>query len=138
MHSFIRIFSSSSLLPRDQWKLNWDVNFSKTGIVKKCLLGYFLLVIARDVTDLMYYMCAQIGAGAVGVFRVDVTDTGAGIAAEDQQKLFGEFTQFNKNELQAGGKCSHFTYWCPFSLESLFNRWIWFRSVDFQTHRPHA
>ena len=47
---------------------------------------------------------AQVGAGAAGIFRVDVTDTGAGIAAEDQKKLFGEFTQFNKNELQAGGR----------------------------------
>jgi len=34
---------------------------------------------------------------------VKVTDSGAGIALEDQHKLFSEFAQFNKNELQAGG-----------------------------------
>ena len=40
----------------------------------------------------------------MGILRVDVTDTGVGIAPEDQQNLFGEFAQFKKNELQGGGK----------------------------------
>ena len=39
----------------------------------------------------------------MGVFRVEVTDTGAGIAKEDQKKVFSEFAQFNRNELQGGG-----------------------------------
>jgi len=39
----------------------------------------------------------------VGVFRLEVTDSGAGIAEEDQKKVFGEFAQFNRNELQGGG-----------------------------------
>ena len=39
----------------------------------------------------------------MGVFRVAVTDSGAGLSQEEQQNIFGEFTQFNKNTLQAGG-----------------------------------
>lgn len=39
----------------------------------------------------------------MGIFRVDVVDTGAGIAPENQDKVFGEFVQFSRNELQAGG-----------------------------------
>ena len=40
----------------------------------------------------------------MGVLRVEVIDTGAGIAEEDQAKVFGEFAQFNRNELQGGGE----------------------------------
>ena len=43
------------------------------------------------------------GQDAVGCLRVEVTDSGVGLTAEEQSNLFGEFTQFNKNELQAGG-----------------------------------
>jgi len=39
----------------------------------------------------------------VGYLRVDVIDSGAGISTDDQTKVFGEFTQFNKNDLQGGG-----------------------------------
>ena len=39
----------------------------------------------------------------MGCLRVEVTDSGVGLTAEEQSNLFGEFTQFNKNELQAGG-----------------------------------
>ena len=44
----------------------------------------------------------------VGVLRVEVVDTGAGIALEDQAKVFGQFAQFNRNELQKGGDLSFF------------------------------
>lgn len=35
--------------------------------------------------------------------RISVTDTGAGIAMEHQNRVFGEFSQFDRNELQSGG-----------------------------------
>ena len=56
---------------------------------------------------------------AVGLLRVDVTDSGAGIALEDQDKVFGEFNQFNRNDLQGGGMYACM-YVCmrPWRLES--------------------
>lgn len=36
------------------------------------------------------------------VLRVEVTDSGAGISAENQKKLFGQYVQFNANVLQKG------------------------------------
>lgn len=39
----------------------------------------------------------------IGHFRVDVADTGAGIARENFGKIFGEFSQVNKSSLQGGG-----------------------------------
>eukprot|EP01036_Dinobryon_divergens_P026188 gene26187-34806_t len=38
-----------------------------------------------------------------GYLRIEVVDSGAGIAIENQPKLFNEFTQFNRNNLQGGG-----------------------------------
>lgn len=46
---------------------------------------------------------SRVGVDAVGLLRVEVTDTGAGISPADQHKVFGEFTQFNRNQLQGGG-----------------------------------
>ncbi len=40
----------------------------------------------------------------MGMFRVEVVDTGVGISVDDQNRIFGEFTQFNKDELQGGGR----------------------------------
>lgn len=42
---------------------------------------------------------------AVGLFRLEVVDTGVGLSAEDQKKIFGELREFNKDELQGGGNC---------------------------------
>ena len=39
----------------------------------------------------------------IGMFRLEVVDSGAGMAVEDQKKVFGQFAQFNRNELQKGG-----------------------------------
>lgn len=39
----------------------------------------------------------------IGSFKVEVIDTGAGIAKENFGKVFGEFVQINKNSLQEGG-----------------------------------
>eukprot|EP01035_Chromulina_nebulosa_P069251 gene69251-biopygen6297 len=44
----------------------------------------------------------KFGKDAVGCLRVEVSDSGVGLTAEEQRNLFGEFTQYNKNELQAG------------------------------------
>ena len=45
----------------------------------------------------------QFEPDAVGFFRVEVSDKGVGLSEEEQRNIFGEFTQFNKNELQNGG-----------------------------------
>ena len=39
----------------------------------------------------------------MGYLRVEVKDSGVGLSEEEQKNVFGEFTQFNKNELQGGG-----------------------------------
>lgn len=39
----------------------------------------------------------------VGFLRVEVVDNGAGIALQDQARVFKEFSQFNRNKLQGGG-----------------------------------
>lgn len=39
----------------------------------------------------------------IGDVMVEVIDSGVGIAIENQSKVFGEFTQFDRNKLQAGG-----------------------------------
>ena len=41
---------------------------------------------------------------AVGVLRVEVSDSGAGIEPINRDKVFGQFSQFNRNELQGGGR----------------------------------
>jgi hypothetical protein len=49
-------------------------------------------------------VCAsETGRVAVGALVVQVIDEGAGIAPENQAKLFKEIVQFNPGELQAGG-----------------------------------
>eukprot|EP00597_Dinobryon_sp_UTEXLB2267_P018401 CAMPEP_0201112880 /NCGR_PEP_ID=MMETSP0812-20130820/77514_1 /ASSEMBLY_ACC=CAM_ASM_000668 /TAXON_ID=98059 /ORGANISM="Dinobryon sp., Strain UTEXLB2267" /LENGTH=717 /DNA_ID=CAMNT_0047376309 /DNA_START=781 /DNA_END=2938 /DNA_ORIENTATION=- len=45
----------------------------------------------------------QAGMVNVGSLRVEVADSGAGIATKDQNAVFGEFIQFNRNEQQQGG-----------------------------------
>lgn len=39
----------------------------------------------------------------MGVLRVEVVDSGAGIAPENHKRVFGQFAQFHSNELQGGG-----------------------------------
>mmetsp|Transcript_17069 Transcript_17069/g.23459 ORF Transcript_17069/g.23459 Transcript_17069/m.23459 type:complete len:922 (+) Transcript_17069:41-2806(+) len=41
---------------------------------------------------------------ASGYLRVEVTDSGGGFAAADQEKAFGEFSQFKHSELEGEGK----------------------------------
>jgi len=43
-------------------------------------------------------------AGVTSFLRVEVTDSGAGIAIENQDKVFKEFAQFDRNKLQGGGE----------------------------------
>ena len=48
--------------------------------------------------------CFQLSDGlSVGTLRFEVVDSGAGISAMDQKRIFGEFAQFNRDELQGGG-----------------------------------
>jgi len=48
-------------------------------------------------------MINQMGVEAVGLLRVEVTDSGLGIAEEDQQRVFGQFAQFHQADLQGQG-----------------------------------
>jgi signal transduction histidine kinase len=74
-------------------------NFGNHGVRTICCVCYFP-------DNLQYYN--QFGPDAVGVFRVEVTDSGVGLTEDEQRNIFGEFTQFNKNELQGGGNMSVF------------------------------
>ena len=40
---------------------------------------------------------------AVGVLRVEVSDSGAGIESANRDKVFGQVSLFNRNDLQGGG-----------------------------------
>jgi signal transduction histidine kinase len=40
----------------------------------------------------------------IGWFRFEVTDSGVGISAAQRKAVFGEFSQFDRNELQGGGE----------------------------------
>ena len=58
---------------------------------------------SRDVSEVDTNCSQTTKAKVVGSLRVDVTDNGAGIAVENQGKVFGEFSQFDRNNLQGGG-----------------------------------
>jgi len=45
----------------------------------------------------------KMGMVNMGYFRVEVTDSGAGIDTKDKNEIFGEFIQFNRNEQQQEG-----------------------------------
>jgi len=48
-------------------------------------------------------IASKVGVEAVGLLRVEVTDSGLGIAEEDQQRVFGQFAQFHQADLQGQG-----------------------------------
>eukprot|EP00597_Dinobryon_sp_UTEXLB2267_P014484 CAMPEP_0170111490 /NCGR_PEP_ID=MMETSP0020_2-20130122/8505_1 /TAXON_ID=98059 /ORGANISM="Dinobryon sp., Strain UTEXLB2267" /LENGTH=454 /DNA_ID=CAMNT_0010337027 /DNA_START=701 /DNA_END=2062 /DNA_ORIENTATION=- len=48
-------------------------------------------------------IASKMGVEAVGLLRVEVTDSGLGIAEEDQQRVFGQFAQFHQADLQGQG-----------------------------------
>jgi signal transduction histidine kinase/CheY-like chemotaxis protein len=52
--------------------------------------------------------------------RLSVTDSGAGISAENQKKLFGQYVQFNANKLQKG-RGSGLGLWITKSIVELHN-----------------
>jgi len=43
------------------------------------------------------------GDDSIGVLRVEVMDSGVGIGPENHHRVFGEFSQFKRNEHQGGG-----------------------------------
>ena len=47
------------------------------------------------------------GVKRYGELVVEIADQGAGIDSSHLHKLFGQFTQFNRNELQGGGRMIH-------------------------------
>ena len=78
---------------------------SHTAIRDKVLL--LLDRSSKSIGQISFWLLLfQFGPDAVGFFRVEVTDSGVGLTEEEQRNIFGEFTQFNKNELQGGGNFS--------------------------------
>lgn len=67
-----------------------------------------LMVTTREKDKQQTQFSGEWGEGVEGVFRLEVTDSGTGLSPDEQRKLFGEFTQFNKNELQGGGDFMYF------------------------------
>ena len=62
-------------------------------------------MLSRSYTKIYFAVVfEQFGVEAVGFFRMEVVDTGVGLSAEDQKRIFGEFTQFKNSELHGGGK----------------------------------
>ena len=43
----------------------------------------------------------------MGVLRVEVTDSGAGIESTNRDKVFGQNSKFNRNDLKGGGRLPH-------------------------------
>ena len=77
----------------------------------------------------------------MGLLRVEVTDTGVGIHPESQKMLFGEFVQFNKNDLQGGGApnkiMSNFPT-IPQIIHVTSPRWLWTWIMDFPPNHANA
>jgi signal transduction histidine kinase len=63
----------------------------------------------------------------VGTLSVSVKDTGAGIAKENHDKVFGQFSQFNANELQGGGG-SGLGLWISKQIAELHGGRMYFKS----------
>ena len=63
-------------------------------------LSEFLNLNGLKLTYLQHQVVGMVTAGSL---RVEVTDSGAGIDSKDQNAIFGEFIQFNRNEQQQGG-----------------------------------
>ena len=40
----------------------------------------------------------------MGVLRVEVSDSGAGIESTNRDKVFGQISLFDRNDLQGGGR----------------------------------
>ena len=55
-----------------------------------------------EVKEPMLLLPEEKNHGLRDVLRLEVSDTGAGISAANQTKLFGEYVQFNANKLQQG------------------------------------
>ena len=57
----------------------------------------------RDMHRIRRNSSSETGSVTCGKLRIVVTDTGAGISLDNQQRLFKEIVQFNPEVLQAGG-----------------------------------
>eukprot|EP01036_Dinobryon_divergens_P031854 gene31854-41336_t len=62
-----------------------------------------------------------------GYLRIEITDSGAGIALENQSRVFNQFAQFNRNTLQGGGG-SGLGLWICRNLAAMHGGAMHFRS----------
>lgn len=98
-------FSRESFVNIDIYRLSQVIRNLVTNAIKFCPREEGLVVVTikadMDVKDVSTVPLAH--AKLVGILRVEVKDNGAGIAPENLSKVFGEFSQVEKNKLQGGG-----------------------------------
>eukprot|EP00597_Dinobryon_sp_UTEXLB2267_P007408 CAMPEP_0170095072 /NCGR_PEP_ID=MMETSP0019_2-20121128/27684_1 /TAXON_ID=98059 /ORGANISM="Dinobryon sp., Strain UTEXLB2267" /LENGTH=585 /DNA_ID=CAMNT_0010316625 /DNA_START=846 /DNA_END=2604 /DNA_ORIENTATION=+ len=98
---------ANAVLKLDVFKIDQVIRNLVTNAMKNSTGGTVDVRIscksARHDDDIQVIMPLVPSNDVIGFLRVEVIDSGAGIALEDQPRVFGQFTQFSRNELQGGG-----------------------------------
>jgi signal transduction histidine kinase len=89
------------LCSADKFKLKQVINNFFTNALK-FTPAHGVITVNMKLLNNFSYKSSSPKKGANGVVRVEVHDTGAGISKENVHKLFGQYMQFNANQLQGG------------------------------------
>lgn len=98
-------FSRDSFVNIDSYRLNQVIRNLVTNAIKFCPRGEqgLVRVTIHTCLDTKHVSSVPLQyANLVGSLRVEVKDNGAGIASQNLSKVFGEFSQVDKNKLQDG------------------------------------